>query len=159
MSGTEYNRGSYQLAFMQAVVRVLPVQRTHERSTMATIELTGETFNETVRGEGITIVDFWAPWCGPCRQFGPIFDKASEENHDVTFAKVNTEEQQALAGALGISSIPTLMVFRDDVLVYREAGALPAKALDALLTEARNLDMSAVKAEIAAQQSAQSDEN
>ena len=119
---------------------------------MATIDITGEQFNETVRGEGITLVDFWASWCGPCQRFAPIYEKASEANPDLTFAKVDTEAEQGLASALGISSIPTLMVFRDDVLVYREAGALPAKALDALIVQARELDMDAVKAQIAEQQ-------
>lgn len=120
---------------------------------MATINLTGEQFNGTVRGEGITIVDFWATWCGPCQRFSPVFEKASEANPDITFAKVDTEAEQGLATALGISSIPTLMVFRDDVLVYREAGALPAKALDALITQVRELDMDEVKAKVAAQES------
>ena len=119
---------------------------------MATIDITGEQFKETVHGEGITLVDFWASWCGPCQRFAPIYEKASEANPDLTFAKVDTEAEQGLARALGISSIPTLMVFRDDVLVYREAGALPAQALDALIVQARELDMDAVKAQIAEQQ-------
>lgn len=119
---------------------------------MATVNITGEQFNATVRGEGITLVDFWASWCGPCQRFGPIFEAASEANPDITFAKVDTEAEQALAGALGITSIPTLMAFRDDVLVYREAGALPARALDSLIEQVRELDMDEVKAKIAEQQ-------
>ena len=113
---------------------------------MATTNITGEQFNSTVRGEGITLVDFWASWCGPCMRFGPVYEKASEANPDITFAKVDTEAEQGLARALGISSIPTLMAFRDDVLVYHEAGALPAKALDALIDQVRGLDMADLKA-------------
>ena len=116
---------------------------------MATKNITGPEFKDTIHGEGITFVDFWASWCGPCMRFGPIYEKASEANPDITFAKVDTEAEQDLAGALGISSIPTLMVFRDNVLVYREAGALPAPALDSLITQVRDLDMDELKAKIA----------
>ena len=116
---------------------------------MATKNITGPEFKDTIHGEGITFVDFWASWCGPCMRFGPIYEKASEANPDITFAKVDTEAERDLAGALGISSIPTLMVFRDNVLVYREAGALPAPALDSLITQVRELDMDELKAKIA----------
>ena len=121
---------------------------------MATKNITGPEFKDTIHGEGITFVDFWASWCGPCMRFGPIYEKASEANPDITFAKVDTEAEQDLAGALGISSIPTLMVFRDNVLVYREAGALPAPALDSLITQVRELDMEALKAKIAEEEGA-----
>ena len=121
---------------------------------MATTNITGPEFKDTIHGEGITFVDFWASWCGPCMRFGPIYEKASEANPDITFAKVDTEAERDLAGALGISSIPTLMVFRDNVLVYREAGALPAPALDSLITQVRELDMDELKAKIAEEEAA-----
>ncbi len=123
---------------------------------MATIELTDRNFEETVDAEGITLVDFWASWCGPCRMFGPIFEEASEQHPDVTFAKVDTEAQQALAGSLGIMSIPTLMIFRDGVLLFNQAGALPAAALEDLIGQARGLDMDEVRAEVERQKAAAS---
>ena len=124
---------------------------------MATVALTAEGFGETVTRPGITLVDFWAEWCGPCRQFGPIFEAASESNPDVTFGKVDTEAEQELAGAAGITSIPTLMAFRDGVLVFSQAGALPGPALDQLLTAVRGLDMDEVHAAVAAQGGSESE--
>ncbi len=118
---------------------------------MSTVDLTLETFGPTVLSEGITLVDFWAEWCGPCRMFGPIFEKASESHPEVTFAKVDTEAEQQLAGMAGISSIPTLMIFRDGVLMFNQPGALPAPALEDLIGKVKELDMLAVKAEIEAQ--------
>jgi thioredoxin 1 len=119
--------------------------------SLATTELTLETFETTVAKEGITIVDFWAEWCGPCKMFGPIFEKASEENPEITFGKVDTEAQQQLAGMAGISSIPTLMIFRDGILLFNQAGALPAPALSELIGKVKELDMAQVRAELTKQ--------
>jgi thioredoxin 1 len=118
---------------------------------MATVELTHENFEKTVADNPIVIVDFWAPWCGPCRGFAPIFERASDAHPDVVFAKVNTDEQQELAGAFQIRSIPTLMVFREQVVLFQQAGALPANALEQVLTQTKSLDMAKVHQEIAAQ--------
>ena len=121
---------------------------------MATVNLTADDFETTITDGDIVLVDFWAEWCGPCKQFGPIFEAASEQNPDITFGKIDTEDQQALAGAAGITSIPTLMAFREGVLVFAQPGALPAPALDEVITAVRGLDMDIVHAEVAKQQAA-----
>ena len=115
---------------------------------MSTTTLNMENFEKTVTGDGITLVDFWAEWCGPCKMFGPIFEQTSEENPDVTFAKVDTEAEQQLAGALGIMSIPTLMIFRDGIQLFSQAGALPKSALDDLLRQVRELDMVEIRRQV-----------
>jgi thioredoxin 1 len=117
---------------------------------MATVEITGENFKGTIEKEGIVLLDFWADWCGPCKAFAPVFEKASETHADVTFGKIDTEAQQELAGAAGISAIPTLMLFRDGVLLFREPGARSPSELEQLVSQAKQLDMAKVKEEIAA---------
>ena len=115
---------------------------------MATVELTKDNFEKTVSENSMVIVDFWAPWCGPCRGFAPVFEKASETHQDVVFAKVNTDEQQELAGTFDIRSIPTLMVFREKVILFQQPGALPGAALEQVITQAKAVDMVKVHAEV-----------
>jgi thioredoxin len=119
---------------------------------VATVELTQENFEQTVNGNNMVIIDFWAPWCGPCKGFAPVYEKAAEAHPDVVFGKVNTDDQQELAGSFGIRSIPTLIVFREKVILFQQAGALPGTALEQVITQAKSLDMTKVHAELAAQQ-------
>ena len=115
---------------------------------MATTTLTAETFEETVTKHSIVLVDFWAEWCSPCKMFGPVFEESSERHPDAVFAKVDTEQERGLADGLGISSIPTLMIFRDGILVFRQPGALPPQALEQLISAVRELDMDDVRRQL-----------
>jgi thioredoxin 1 len=117
------------------------------------VQINAQNFRETVEQGGIVLLDFWAPWCGPCRSFAPVFEKVASANPDIVFGKVNTDEEKELAGAFEINSIPTLMVFRDRVLLYSQPGALPASVLEDIVRQTRAIDMDKVRSEIAAQQS------
>jgi thioredoxin 1 len=124
-----------------------------ETDTVATVTLTAENFAEQVSGEGITLIDFWASWCGPCRVFAPVYERASAKHQDITFAKVDTEAEPALVAEFDIQAIPTIMAIRDGVVVFSQPGALPEKSLEMLIEHIRALDMNDVRAKVAAAKS------
>lgn len=126
---------------------------------MASVELTKDNFDEIVGGNDFVIVDFWAPWCGPCQSFGPIFEETSEKNENIVFAKVNTEIEQELAGHFQVRSIPTLMIFRDQVVIYSQPGALMGAQFEQLIEQASGLDMDEVRRQIAEQQASEQGAN
>jgi len=125
-------------------------------AVMAAIELTNENFQDTIDNNNVVLIDFWASWCGPCQSFGPVFEAASEKNPEMVFAKVNTEEQMELAAYFQVRSIPMLAIFRDQIMVFAQPGALPASSLDQLIEQVKQLDMDKVRADVAEQQKKQS---
>jgi thioredoxin 1 len=136
------------------LTEVLPLKTTG-RHDMSTVELTADNFESTVGSDGIVLVDWWATWCPPCRQFAPVFEEASVKHEDITFGKIDTDAQQQLSAMANIQSIPTLMAFRDGILVFNQAGALPAPALEQIVQAVRDLDMDDVRRQIAAAEAAE----
>jgi thioredoxin 1 len=122
---------------------------------MAVLEMTSQNIEETINNNKIVIIDFWAPWCGPCKQFGPVFEQSATKNLDVVHAKVNTDNEQEIAGSFEIKSIPTIAIFKEQTLIYHEAGSLPEEALDQILTQVRSLDMDKIREEIKKKESGQ----